>query len=147
MDHVGKQARVESARLVQQKVAEINANLPAILTGDFNVDQTHQSYATLTRDGIFNDSYEVAEFRYAPVGTVNSFHPSYYSKSRIDHILLTHDVRVLKYGVFTDTYRTAPERTTDSVKGRDFPEEISFTDYEIRVPSDHYPVRSTIVLP
>jgi endonuclease/exonuclease/phosphatase family metal-dependent hydrolase len=147
MDHIGKQARVESARLVQKKMVEINANLPAILTGDFNVDQTHQSYAALTRDGILNDSYEVAEFRYAPVGTVNSFHPSYYSKSRIDHIMLTRDVRVLKYGVFTDTYRTLPDRAVDSVKGRDFPEEISFSDYEIRVPSDHYPIRSTIVLP
>ena len=44
MDHIGKQARVESALLVQQKMKEIGENLPALLTGDFNVDQTHRSY-------------------------------------------------------------------------------------------------------
>ena len=48
MDHIGKQARVESALLVQQKMKEIGENLPAILTGDFNVDQTHRSYLALT---------------------------------------------------------------------------------------------------
>lgn len=52
MDHIGKQARVESALLVQQKMKEIGENLPAILTGDFNVDQTHRSYLALTESGI-----------------------------------------------------------------------------------------------
>lgn len=40
MDHIGKKARVESAFLVQEKMKELGRgkNLPAILTGDFNVD-------------------------------------------------------------------------------------------------------------
>ena len=42
MDHIGKKARVESAFLVQKKMKELGENLPAILTGDFNVDQTHE---------------------------------------------------------------------------------------------------------
>ena len=50
MDHIGKKARVESAFLVQEKMKELGRgkNLPAILTGDFNVDQTHQSYDALS---------------------------------------------------------------------------------------------------
>lgn len=42
-----EKARVESAFLVQEKMKELGANLPAILTGDFNVDQTHSSYKAL----------------------------------------------------------------------------------------------------
>ena len=50
MDHIGKKARVESAFLVQEKMKELGRgkNLPAILTGDFNVDQTHQSSTHLS---------------------------------------------------------------------------------------------------
>ena len=52
MDHIGKKARVESAFLVQEKMKELGANLPAILTGDFNVDQTHSSYKALVSNGV-----------------------------------------------------------------------------------------------
>ena len=72
MDHIGKQARVESALLVQQKMKEIGENLPAILTGDFNVDQTSESYQVLHESGILSDSYEVAQMRYATNGTISA---------------------------------------------------------------------------
>ena len=54
MDHIGKKARVESAFLVQEKMKELGRgkNLPAILTGDFNVDQTHQSYDAFVSKGV-----------------------------------------------------------------------------------------------
>lgn len=147
MDHIGKQARVESAYLVQRKMAEINDSLPAFLTGDFNVDQTHQSYDALTKTGKLKDSFEVAQFRYAPNGTFNSFNAAYYTESRIDHIMVTPNVRVLKYGVLTDTYRTAPKEVPAYDKGQDAPSEIKFRTYEIRIPSDHYPVRATVSIP
>lgn len=62
MDHIGKKARVESAFLVQEKMKELGRgkNLPAILTGDFNVDQTHQSYDAFVSKGVLCDSYESA---------------------------------------------------------------------------------------
>lgn len=60
MDHIGKKARVESAFLVQDKMKELGKGkeLPAILTGDFNVDQTHQSYDAFVSKGVLCDSYE-----------------------------------------------------------------------------------------
>ena len=62
---------------------ELGANLPAILTGDFNVDQTHSSYKALTEKGVLVDSYETADFRYATNGTFNSFDPNNFTESRI----------------------------------------------------------------
>ena len=43
MDHVGVQARSESAKLILKKMKEFPTELPAILTGDFNVDQNNDS--------------------------------------------------------------------------------------------------------
>ena len=41
MDHIGVQARSESAKLILQKVKEQPSHIPVILSGDFNVDQTN----------------------------------------------------------------------------------------------------------
>ena len=43
MDHIGVQARAESAKLILKKLKEFPEKLPAILTGDFNVDQHNES--------------------------------------------------------------------------------------------------------
>ena len=61
MDHIGKKARVESAYLVQDKMKELGKGkeLPAILTGDFNVDQTHQSYDAFVSKGVLCDSSDL----------------------------------------------------------------------------------------
>lgn len=129
MDHIGKQARVESALLVQQKMKEIGENLPAILTGDFNVDQTSESYQVLHESGILSDSYEVAQLRYATNGTCAGWNPNTYTPNRIDHIFVTKNFIVEKYGVLTDTYRIKNEATGM---------------YEARIPSDHFPVKAVL---
>ena len=141
MDHIGKQARIESALLVQEKMKEFGEDLPTFLTGDFNVDQTHQSYSALTSTGHLADSYEKCGLRYAPNGTFNSYHTEDYTDSRIDHIFVSPDVQVDKYGVLTDTYRTQIEECNDSIsKANDAPTEITLRPYTARVPSDHFPV-------
>ena len=141
MDHIGKQARIESALLVQEKLKEFGEDLPTFLTGDFNVDQTHQSYSALTSTGRLADSYEKCGLRYAPNGTFNSYHTEDYTDSRIDHIFVSPDVQVDKYGVLTDTYRTPIEERNDSIsKANDVPTEITLRPYTARVPSDHFPV-------
>ena len=91
MDHIGKKARVESAYLVQDKMKELGKGkeLPAILTGDFNVDQTHQSYDAFVSKGVLCDSYEKCDFRYATNGTFNDFDPDSFTESRIDRIRLS----------------------------------------------------------
>jgi len=139
MDHVGKQARVESAQLVQNKMKEFGDGLPVFLTGDFNVDQTHKSYAAITSSGRLVDSYETCELRYALNGTFNDYSTDGFTVSRIDHVFVSPDVRVLKYGILTDTYRT--EAAADSVSNpANAPEEIDLHAYEARTPSDHFPV-------
>ena len=115
--------------LIQQKMKEIGENLPAILTGDFNVDQTSESYQVLHESGILSDSYEVAQLRYATNGTCAGWNPNTYTPNRIDHIFVTKNFIVEKYGVLTDTYRIKNEATGM---------------YEARIPSDHFPVKAVL---
>lgn len=129
MDHRGKKARVESAFLVQKKMDELGKNLPAILTGDFNVDQTHDSYKALTESGLLRDCYEVASLRYAPNGTFNVFDPNAFTQSRIDHIFVSKAFKVEKYGVLTDTYRLPLKEEKMKDRG-DYPVEIRVNRYE-----------------
>lgn len=114
-DHVGVKARSESATLIMEKAKEIAGNATVILTGDFNVDQQNEAYKRLSKSAMFNDSYEVSYFVYANNGTFNSFDNTKSSDKRIDHIFVTNNVKVEKYGILTDTYHN-------------------------RYPSDHFPV-------
>lgn len=139
MDHIGKQARVESALLVQQKMNEFGSELPTFLTGDFNVDQTHQSYTALNTSGKLKDSYCTAKLVYALNGTFNDYSTNDYSTSRIDHIFVSPNVKVDKYGVLTDTYRT-PVDGAEARQPGSAPEEISLIPHVARTPSDHFPV-------
>lgn len=140
MDHIGVQARSESAKLILQKVKEQPSHIPVILSGDFNVDQTNESYALLNNSGVMRDAYEMADLRYAPNGTFNGFHPDRMTTSRIDHIFLSDDFQVLKYGILTDTYRTPVKESAEKEKNGNFPKEVSMQKYEARMPSDHFPV-------
>lgn len=141
MDHVGVQARAESAKLVLGKIKELPAHLPVILSGDFNVDQHSESYALLNTSGVLRDAYETTAFRYAPNGTFNGFHPDRKTNSRIDHLFLTDDFKVIKYGILTDTYRSQVKESGEKLPGDgNFPKEVSLHKYEARTPSDHFPV-------
>lgn len=139
MDHVGVQARSESAKLVIAKIKEMCKKEPVILTGDFNVDQTSDSYKELHDSGVFQDSYESAKIRFALNGTSNAFNPNLFTDSRIDHIFVSPSFKVKKYGVLTDTYR-APKKDAQTLREGDFPKEVSFKDYEAKMPSDHFPI-------
>ena len=126
MDHKGKIARSESSKLVLQKIKEMCGKEPVILTGDFNVDQTSESYQLLSQSGILSDSYQMAELRYATNGTCTGWDPNSYTSNRIDHVFVTPNFKVERYGILTDTYRTKNEATGS---------------YEARIPSDHFPVK------
>lgn len=147
MDHIGKKARVESAFLVQQKMKELGEGLPAILTGDFNVDQTHSSYKAFTSKGVLCDSYEACDYRYATNGTFNGFNPDNFTTSRIDHIFVSPSFHVKRYGVLTDTYRSIKTSGEKDAKVADCPEEIVIKSYEARTPSDHFPIRAELEHP
>lgn len=145
MDHVGKTARTESVRLVWKKIKEVGFSLPTFLTGDFNVDQTDVLYDVLSSSDFMADAFKVADFVYAPNGTFNSYKTDGYTDSRIDHIFVSDNVKVEKYGVLTDTYRTAVGDNAE-YEARDFPKEVTLHAYKSRVPSDHFPVKIKVKL-
>jgi len=124
MDHVGTVARAESAKLVLAKVREMCEGQPTILMGDFNVDQRNESYKLIAESGLLRDAYEICAVRYAYNGTFNNFDVQHNSDSRIDHIFVTKDFKVERYGILTDTY---------------FPK-----GGPLRLPSDHYPVKVVV---
>lgn len=140
MDHVGVQARAESAKLILRKIKEFPERLPAILTGDFNVDQHNESYLLLDNSGIMRDAYQIADFRYASNGTFNGFHADRKTGSRIDHLFLTNEFEVKKYGILTDTYRSETKAEAPKEQNGNFPKEVSMQKYVARTPSDHFPV-------
>jgi len=140
MDHVGKVARREGARLVVERIRQIAGDRPVILTGDFNVDQEDEIYGIFTGSGLLADSYVTARRRFAENGTFNSYNPDLKTASRIDHVFVSPRFEVERYGVLTNGYWVPTAQSTDSIKGHDAPQEISFARYERRLPSDHYPV-------
>jgi endonuclease/exonuclease/phosphatase family metal-dependent hydrolase len=139
MDHVGVKARAESAKLVLEKVKAMAGDIPTILTGDFNVDQHNESYALINNSGLLKDAYETTAFRYATNGTFNAFNTNGKTDSRIDHIFLTNQFKVEKYGILTDTYRNK-EGKSGNANTDNFPKEVSMEKYTAREPSDHFPV-------
>jgi endonuclease/exonuclease/phosphatase family metal-dependent hydrolase len=140
MDHIGTVAREESAKLILKKIQEMPQNMPVILTGDFNVDQFSPSYQLLNTSGILCDSHDKAQLIYDPViGTFNGFDPNSTPKGRIDHIFLTGNFQVLRYGILTDTYRVAsPQDVSNDLRKK---------ANEARFPSDHFPVMAVIEAP
>jgi endonuclease/exonuclease/phosphatase family metal-dependent hydrolase len=146
-DHVGTTARKESAKLILSKVKELAGNHTAILTGDFNVDQHSDSYQVLEQSQIMKDAYGTAALKYATNGTFNNFNPNSKTDNRIDHIFLTTDFKVFRYGVLTDSYRSPLKNPAEAYQSGNFPKEVSLKDYRARVPSDHFPVMISIEMP
>ena len=103
--------------------------MPAILSGDFNINQDNDGFKLIDNSGILNDAYRIAKFRYLNMSTFNSFRPEGLGMDeRIDHIFLTNNFTVEKYGELTDVYRT------ESVDANGKKVAHAHT------PSDHYPI-------
>ena len=140
MDHVGVVARREGAKLIVRKIREIAQGAHVIVTGDFNVDQKDEIYSIFTESGLLKDSYLATRLRFAENGTFNSFDTELYTDSRIDHIFVSPDTEVEAYGVLTNSYWVPNDASAAKLKGHDAPQQIDFSKYTRRQPSDHYPV-------
>ena len=140
MDHVGVVARREAAKLIVQKISEIAPGFPVIVTGDFNVDQNDEIYSIFTQSGLLKDSYLASRLNFAENGTFNSFDTGLYTDSRIDHIFVSPAISVDAYGILTNSYWTPDGASEGQLKGHDAPQQIDFSRYTRRQPSDHYPV-------
>ncbi|MFD0590818.1 endonuclease/exonuclease/phosphatase family protein [Paenibacillus sp. GCM10027627] len=111
-DHIGDQAREESAKLLLTKIADITENegLPSILTGDFNSFPEHASIKLL-KAGL-QDAFEATETN--PGCTFHDFAGGVQGEP-IDYI-----------------FTSASLKIKETIVHRD--------EQEGRYPSDHYPI-------
>ncbi|MCZ4221995.1 endonuclease/exonuclease/phosphatase family protein [Pedobacter rhodius] len=101
-DHVGVKARIESAKLIKQKIQEIAPNLPVIYTGDLNVTPETEAIATIK--SFLQDAKEIStETPYGPSGTFNAFDFNSELKNRIDYIFVNKGFKVQKFAVLSDS--------------------------------------------
>ena len=126
-DHRGEEARLESARLLRERLGTLAGDRPFLLTGDFNTTERDPPYEALTdvrpdSAVVLRDAYDVtAEPPYGPTETFHGFEVGGATGGRIDYVFVSEDVRVLRYGVLTD-------------------------HREGRYPSDHLPVLADVVV-
>jgi endonuclease/exonuclease/phosphatase family metal-dependent hydrolase len=74
-DHQSTNAREKSAELIKEKIKEFDAELPVLLTGDFNTGPDSVPHQSLTTEGAFDDLWDTAEVRInESLGTFNGFH-------------------------------------------------------------------------
>ncbi len=120
-DHMGVQAREESARLLTQRMASIAGESPVICTGDFNIEDPSPAYAVLAQS--LTDARRAAhEAPYGPEGTYQGFEVTTAPGRRIDYIFVANGVEVARYAALSDQWQGS-------------------------YPSDHLPVLADVTLP
>jgi endonuclease/exonuclease/phosphatase family metal-dependent hydrolase len=101
-DHIGVQARIESAKLIKQKIQQIAPTLPVVFTGDLNVTPETEAIATIK--SFLTDSKEISiEPPYGPAGTFNAFKWDSPLKDKIDYIFVNKGFKVQKFAVLSDS--------------------------------------------
>ena len=124
-DHIGKRARLESARLIRRRVREILPGGTVIIIGDFNAREDDEEYTELLRatddDGPrYLDAYrQIHPQRQTDEATFHAFKGGK-EGSRIDWIVHSEDLKA-----------------TDAT--------IDRTSEDGRYPSDHYAVTAVLV--
>ncbi|MDR8394592.1 endonuclease/exonuclease/phosphatase family protein [Aliifodinibius sp. S!AR15-10] len=104
-DSKGRVARLESAKLLKEKIKEIAGGTAVIVTGDFNFIPNSKAYKEITSGKLLRDSKKASRYPpYGPEGTFSGFDYNAQLKSRIDYIFVNTKVNVQKYGVLTDSY-------------------------------------------
>jgi endonuclease/exonuclease/phosphatase family metal-dependent hydrolase len=117
-DHIGKEARKQSALLLKQKAFDIDKKLPFIITGDFNCTREEEPYtAIMEPKGVALIDPAPAN----PPGTFSTFKVTSRSNRGIDYIFHTKEWKSSDYKVIQDNDGTY-------------------------YPSDHLPVMTTLSL-
>ena len=96
-DHVGVTARREGALLIIRKIKEIVGDRPAVLTGDFNVNDQSEAYRTITSNAfVLKDAAKIAGKQTGVDYTFHNFGqiPSEQCE-KIDFIFVTSQIKVL----------------------------------------------------
>lgn len=115
-DHVGDTARIESAKLIIERIKELTAkqNYPVVFTGDLNAQPTDEPVQYISKH-LNNTRMISAMAPYGPAATWNAFKFGEVPKGWIDHVFVSKSISVQKYAVLTDSY-------------------------DKKYPSDHFPV-------
>lgn len=119
-DHIGKLARLESAKLIIEKVNELNIKgYPVIVSGDFNSRPDDEPAKYMMAN--MRNSRNISKLVFGNVDTWNGFKFSEKPDGCIDYIFVSDDKRinVSKFATLTDSY-------------------------DLKYPSDHFPVLATI---
>jgi len=107
-DHMGKEARRESARLLKQKVKDIAGNNPVVITGDFNSKPSDDPIKILTdpadKDRFIDTKAVSVTPHYGPQGTFNAFTPKETDNEPIDFIFLKGKWKVLQHATLSQTW-------------------------------------------
>ena len=103
-DHVGVQARNNSAKLIIEKTHEYNKEkAPVVLMGDFNLTDEKEAIKFISEN--LNDAKQAAEkVIFGPEGTFSGFKFDQPLTQRIDYIFTDKEkIKVLKYAVLSDS--------------------------------------------
>jgi len=124
LDHLGDTARAESAKLIIEKIKSITKEKlhPVILTGDFNSKSGEVPVDHISQ--FLQNSRTVSkELPYGPADTWNGFEFTKKPEGCIDYIFISNDAKweVKKFSTITDSY-------------------------DMKYPSDHFPVLATLEL-
>lgn len=95
-DHVGEEARKQSALLIIRKIQEIVGKRPAIVTGDFNVTDESEAYKTITTNQfVMKDAYKESPHHEGVKYTFQSFSlRDPVENEKIDFIFVTPKIKV-----------------------------------------------------
>lgn len=125
LDHMGKTARHEGASLVLEQAHKLAKGLPIIVTGDFNATPDDDPIKVLTDKNdprFIIHSRDIVSLKYGPEWTFHDYGRIPEDKREwIDYIFVKGNIKVLRYGVLTDTLNSL-------------------------YPSDHCPVISTLLI-
>ncbi len=123
-DHRGKKARLNSARLIRERLPGLAEGYPVILMGDFNCDEDSEPYNTLVSDE--------QDARLALIDAYRQVHPE-----RTEEEATYHGFRGKTEGSRIDWILHGLDLQTLAA-------EINTTHHGIKYPSDHFPVTATL---
>ena len=109
-DHIGEQARQESARLIRRRLAQLANGQPIVMTGDLNSTPTSGAYRILTRDTVAGATPPLADAmltsrsgHYGPTSSWTAFRAIEPGR-RIDYVLVSTPVTVSAHGILPDSW-------------------------------------------
>ena len=154
-DHRGVQARIESAKLMLDYVKKNCKGMSVIISGDYNVTQTSDSYKVLANSKILKDAHDAATVHFEPTGTFNGFNPKRYTTHRIDHLFVSKKLKVSRWGVLTYHYYRTPTAEEAAAAEAKFQAALKKNpkkkrpggeNREVKCLSDHYAIQAWVTL-